>query len=217
MRRVLAVLLALPALAAAQDFPQTAEEKQFYAAVGRAVYAMVPFEKGRFALGFGDRTQPAFPGSTTNSLEQVPCEKLAMLNIHGFATQLGQLGVAVCNDGARVRALSRRSRASLAALLKQLGVDEADARRVGWYYAEDKLAGGAEFYYFPVLLIGHGVLGPLTGALYESTTRRAIVVQLDVHQMCGEQFGQDFKDAPFCADARAALARLTQALRSEAK
>ena len=75
------------------------------------------------------------------------------------------------------------------------------------------MSDGAEFYYFPVLVIGHGVLGPLSGVLYDKKTGSAVVVQIEASHMCGEQFVREFKDAPFCTDMRAALKRIALALR----
>ena len=72
---------------------------------------------------------------------------------------------------------------------------------------------GAEFFYFPVLLIGHGVLGPVTGVIYDKKTGSAAVVQAELLQMCGEQFGKDFQDSAFCTDPRGALKRVAQAIR----
>ena len=92
--------------------------------------------------------------------------------------------------------------------MKPLGTNEPERHKVGWYYAHETLAEGIEYFSYPVLLIGHGVLGPVTGVLYDKKTGKALVVQADVHQMCGEGFRDRFADAPFCSDLGAAVKRI---------
>lgn len=189
--------------------PQTQEERQFYAAVSRAIYQVIPQEREQFTLGLADRANPVLPGEGMNSFEQVPCEKLAAFQVFGYGNQLGQITAAVCKNGARVRELSLKSRASLAAKLKGLSVNEDNAREIGWYYVQETLSDGSDFYYFPVLAIGHGVLTAYTGALYDKRTGMAVVVQAAPYPMC-EHFREHYKESPMCTDIRGTLKRVAQ-------
>ena len=193
--------------------PQTQEERQFYTAVSHAIYQVVPKEQERFTLGLAERAIPALPGEGMNDFEQVPCEKLAAFQIIGYGNQLGQITAAACRNGARVRELSEKSRAVLAAKLKSLSVDEKSARAIGWYYVHETMSDGSDFYYFPVLAVAHGVLTVYTGALYDKTTGGAIVVQVAPYPMC-ESFREHFKDTPMCVDVRGALTQIVRTLRS---
>src|SRR2546429_69022 len=107
--------------------PQTAEEKQFYSRVSRSIYQMMPQDKERFLLLLGDRANPVFPAEGASSVEQVQCERLAAFEFLGYANPLGNIAAAVCKNGARVRELSVKSRARLAATLKKLPVNEEQA------------------------------------------------------------------------------------------
>ncbi|HYM26115.1 MAG TPA: hypothetical protein VEU08_23015, partial [Vicinamibacterales bacterium] len=125
-----------------------------------------------------------------------------------------QIGGSVCRNGARVREMATRARGGLAATLKNLPASSDEQRRkAGWYYSQETLADGTEFFYFPVLVISHGVVGPFTAAIYDTKTGTAVVVQAALLQMCGEQFGKDFHDSAFCSDPRSALKRVAQAIR----
>ena len=95
-----------------------------------------------------------------------------------------------------------------------LSIKEEDARKIGWYYAQENLSDGAEFYYFPLIAVGHGVLGVYSGVLYDKKTGSAVVIQTEARQMCGENFVKEFKDAPFCTDMRGTLKRLAQSVRA---
>jgi hypothetical protein len=210
---ILSTVLLAPALAQLPGMPQTPEERRFSALVEGAIYQVTPQQQGRFRLAPADRSAPVF-NAAGDGVEQVPCEQVANFSIIGFANELGQIGGSVCKDGARLRELAMRARAGLAAALKNLPASiDAQARKAGLYYSHETLADGAEFFYFPVLLIGHGVLGPVTGVIYDQKTRSAAVVQATLLQMCGEQFGKDFQDSAFCADPRAAVRRIVQAIR----
>ena len=137
-----------------------------------------------------------------------------LFTIIGFANELGHIGGSVCRNGARVREMAMRARGGLAATLKNLPpMSDEQARKAGWYYSQETLADGAEFFYFPVLVISHGVVGPFTGVIYDKRTGSAAVVQAELLQMCGEQFGKDFQDSTFCTDPRGALKRVAQAIR----
>ena len=218
-RRIALGVIVVCAAAAAQaqlqlpNMPQTPEEKQFYAVVSRAVTQVMPLEKGRFALTLGDRANPSFP-EAQNNFEQVPCERLAAFGFLGYATELGKLTAAACKNGARVRELSAKARARLPLMMAGLPIKEEDARKIGWYYAQETLSDGAEFYYLPLIAVGHGVLGVYSGVLYDKKTGSAVVIQTEARQMCGENFVKEFKDAPFCADMRGTLKRLAQSIRA---
>ncbi len=191
--------------------PQTQEERQFYSAVSRAIYQVMPQEKERFTLTLADRANPIFPGEGTNSFEPVPCEKLAAFRYIGYANDLGGITAAQCKSGARVRELSAKSRDRLATMLKALPVKAEDARKIGWYYELETLSDGSEFHYFPVLLFGHGVLAAYTGVLYDKKSGTAVVVQAAPYPMC-ESFRRDFEKSPLCADVRQALMRVARTL-----
>jgi hypothetical protein len=96
-------------------------------------------------------------------------------------------------------------------MAKQFGKSEAELRSAGWSFTRETLAGGADYYYFPVFLISHGVVGPVTGVLHERKTGKALVVQVELRRMC-EQF-QEFKAALFCTDLAGAVKRLALDLR----
>jgi hypothetical protein len=217
MRLAIAAVLVC-AVSAAQsqlpNMPQTPEEKQFYSVVSRAVTQVMPLEKGRFALTLGDRGNPSFPGEGRNNFEQVPCERLAAFGFLGYATELGKLTAAACKNGARVRELSAKARARLPLMMAGLPIKDEDARKLGWYYAQETLSDGAEFYYFPLIAVGHGVLGIYSGVLYDKKTGGAVVIQAEAGQMCGEHFAKEFKDALFCTDMRGSLKRLAQSIRA---
>jgi hypothetical protein len=210
---ILWAALTAPALAQLPGMPQTPEERRFYALVQRAIYHVTPQQQGRFQLGLADRTAPVF-NAAGDGIEQVQCEQVANFSIIGFANELGQIGASVCKNGARVREMAMRARDGLAAALKNLPPSsDEQPRKAGLYYSQETLADGAEFFYFPVLLIGHGVLGPVTAVIYDKKTGSAAVVQAALLQMCGEQFGKDFQDSAFCTDPRGALKRVAQAIR----
>ena len=210
---ILWAALTAPALAQLPGMPQTPEERRFYALVQRAIYQVTPQQQGRFQLGLADRTAPVF-NAAGDGIEQVQCEQVANFSIIGFANELGQIGGSVCKNGARVREMAMRASDGLTATLKNLPpLSDEQARKAGLYYSQETLADGAEFFYFPVLLIGHGVLGPVTGVIYDKKTGSAAVVQAALLQMCGEQFGKDFDDSAFCTDPRGALKRVAQAIR----
>lgn len=212
LRRLLALAVLVAAPAAAQyvppNAPRTDEEKAFYSALAKSIFSLVPAERGRFGLTLDERQPPTFYGREPNTIEALPCEKIAAFGFLGFANELGHISASVCANGAKARELSLRAKSSWAALAK--GVNDAEARKIGWYYAQETLPDGADYFYFPVLLVSHGVVGPVTGVLHDRKGGRAIVVQAEVRKMC--EF-KEFEAAPFCADLGGAVKRIVTGLR----
>lgn len=95
--------------------------------------------------------------------------------------------------------------------MKSLSINEVNAREIGWYYVQETLSDGSEFYYFPVLAMGHGVFTAYTEALYDKKTAMAVVVQAAPYPMC-EQFREHYKGSAMCADVRGLLRRVAQTL-----
>lgn len=213
MRRLLAAAVVVAALPAAAQYvppnaPRTDEEKAFYSAFAKSIFSLVPAERGKFGLTLDDRQPPTFYGREPNTIEALPCEKIAAFGFLGFANELGHISASVCANGAKARELSLRAKSSFAALTK--GANDPEARKIGWYYAQETLPDGAEYFYFPVLLISHGIVGPVTGVLHDRKGGRAIVVQAEVRKMC--EF-KEFELAPFCADLGGAVKRIVTDLR----
>ena len=211
------LLLAVSATVAAQTPPPaktpytTEEERLFGAAVLKAVYRIQPLSKD-FKLTISDRAAPVVPAVEEDKWVNLACENVVDFGFAGAeADNLGGLIAATCKDGAQVRELAPRAKARAAAELKEMSVPEGKARKMGWYSAHEKLKDGADFYYFPVIVTGHGVGFFLTGALVDKSGS-AIVVQTAATFLC-----EDVKDSPFCKDARKALLQLAQALREARK
>jgi hypothetical protein len=186
----------------------TQEERAFSESVARQIHTTLPEGKS-FYLEVTKPRAPAFPGDQINAFNQVDCEKLASYEIYGDASQLGQISVAVCNDGIRVRSLAERAPGSLSAVLKQLPVNAADARKMGWYYSHNILVDGSTFYYFPVIAMGHGVLAAYTAALISKSSRRSVVIQISTYPLCERH---TYKTFPLCANTEGTLKKLVSGI-----
>lgn len=164
---------------------------------------------GGVALSPGAPAHPVFYAETPNRVEEVHCEQTAAFGLIARANLAGQVLVAVCEqESARVRALARDARRGLAAILDELRkggarIDEA-AAQAAWNYRRVAAPDGEE-HHFPVLLIGHGVLGPQTVVWAPRADRRTVVIQADVQRHCQDA---GLQGTALCTGTRALLARL---------
>ena len=204
MRR-LAGALSLALAAAASH----AQAPRFEDAVGYELYQLV--RAGDVALSSGGAPQsPGFYSDKFNQLEEVRCEHSTTFGLVARANQTGNILVAVCErESGRVRALARDARRGLSETLGELRksgarIDEAGLAKAGWTYQRVDAADGEE-HHFPVLLIGHGILGPQTMVYSPRGDRRVIVIQADLHRHC-ENYG--LGATPLCANTRTTLAQL---------
>ena len=196
-----------PASAAATG--AAAQAPRFEDAVGYELYQVVRGDNVSLSPG-GTPYHPTFYAGEFNRIEEVRCERAASFGLIAQANISGNILVAVCEGEAnRVRALARDAKRGLATVIRELKtsgarIDEAALAKTGWTYHRVDAPDGEE-HHFPVLLVGHGIVGPQTMVFSPRGERRVIVVQGDVRHHC-ESFG--LGSTALCADTRAALAQL---------
>lgn len=160
----------------------------FAAAAAREIYAVFPLDRDRFLLAGGDPAAFALYGDAPGALVPVECRRNATFAMISGANERGHLGVGICHEeAARLRALAPKQRQGLddmVATLRRGAPDwrEEAARQAGFVYRSTTLPDGSEFHFFPVMLIGHGVLIAPTGVLLRGG--RAIVVQAGTTHLC---------------------------------
>jgi hypothetical protein len=192
-------------------------QSDFSSAAGREIWQVGRFDPPRFALTLGsDASSFAFYGEGANALQEVKCERIAGFGFIALANDAGGILVGVCTrEAQRVRALAVAAQPALESLLVRLSqtgttLDRAALEKIGWTYVKNTGADGAEEHFFPVLAIGHGILGPQTLVRVPRGARRAIVVQADTMHLC-ENFGLK-TETPLCIDTRQALADIARRL-----
>lgn len=214
MRRVYAaVAAAITAAIAAASLSAVAtcaaaQSPRFEGAVGYELQQV--FRGSDVGLSPGGKPHyPAFYAEETNRIEEVRCERTATFGLIAKTNLSGNVLVAVCEREAdRVRALARDARRGLAVVIRELksaGMQfNSDLARAGWNYEHINATDGEE-HHFPVLMIGHGIVGPQTMVFAPRGDRRVVVVQGDVRRHC-ENYGHGATE--LCANTRAVLAQL---------
>jgi len=141
----------------------------FQQEVLKAIYAVLPYQRERFALSGSDAT-PAILYSDPRNVERLECAANASFKILSQANEAGVIAVSVCPEHvARVRALAAASAQGFDTTLAEIQkgvppIPPDKLRAVGWYRERSTLPGGAELHYFAVVLVGHGVIGVPTAA-----------------------------------------------------
>lgn len=177
----------------------------------KAIYAVLPFERERFALSLSYDPTPVVLYAGDN-VTQVTCASNAGFTILSQANDAGLVAVNVCPEHvARLRALAIGSARSfddmLATLQKNAPPIPADKlRAVGLYRERSTLPGGADQHYLAMIAIGHGAAILPTVVLLTDT--QAVVVQAAAPKLCGEG-GNPFA---LCADPKGTLSAIAQRL-----
>ncbi len=190
---------------------------EFATAVAGEIDDVVFFDPPRFALAGTQKASFAFYGKESNQLEQATCERGAGFGIIASANMAGGISTGICvAEAQRVRELAQNSEVVLGALLGRVSQggsskpDGAELARMGWSYAKKVTPNGTEEHYFPLLVIGHGVLYFPTVVLVPRGARQAIVVQADTMRLC-ENYGLQTQ-TPLCSDTREALSEIARRL-----
>lgn len=155
-----------------------------------------------------------FYSDALNRPEELACEREAGFGLVAMANEGGALLVAVCEANAaavgRHGEAGRRGLADALAALRGSGtkIDDAAIEKAQWSYQRVDASDGRE-HRFPVLILGHGVVGPQTLVFLPKGQRRAVVVQADVRRLCEIDVAAS---GPLCSDLRGTMARLARAV-----
>jgi ankyrin repeat protein len=166
-----------------------------------------------FSLSPGTDSNPVLPGDDS-SVEMVECEKRSIFTIYDYASEQGRIAVSVCNKNAqRARDLAIHASQTTSTALKDIGIpelSEVQIRKAGWYAVHKTLSDGADFYYFPMIFVGHGIFTTQTAVLYNKKSADAVVIQFSSYPMCESDA---YKNAPACKNIDETLESLAVAVK----
>jgi len=171
----------------------------------------MPYQREQFALSVSDPTPVVLAVDGPGAPETIACQQSAAFKIIAHANEVGTMALNACAEhAARLRTLAaagpRRFDAMMADLQKGApAFSMSQLRTIGWY-SERSTAGGAEQHYFPVVLVGHGVIGIPTLILFKDA--QVVVAQFETTQLCGE----GGNPLPLCADPKGTLSAIAQRL-----
>ena len=154
-----------------------------------------------------DRGPVAF--ATADKPAVVDCERRGAWKLVRAGVTLGAIFGSRCADGARVAGLVDGVFAD-ARLKSMLAEVAKNARPVGGLAtSRETLADGSTLSYFPVLLVGHGIVPVWSATLVDKSRKTALAVQADTAG-CPEK--GPVASLAFCADPQAVLTRVAKAL-----
>ena len=159
----------------------------------------------------------AFNGERPQNFEEVKCERSTRFEIIANMNTAGSIGVGICSrEAKRLNELALISKRHLETLFTQLTKgnvksDQIDRKKLGLVYENRAGPNGSNMHYFPVVVIGHGILLAPTVVLVSKKGDRAIVVQADVMNLCDE--GRTLRNqTPLCTDTKRAITDIAQRL-----
>ncbi|HJX10201.1 MAG TPA: hypothetical protein VJ733_06820 [Candidatus Binatia bacterium] len=161
---------------------------KFEARVGFEIYRAFPGDRQEFRLGLAKKTPFVFYGDKGMEFTPVECKNSAHFSMISYANDRGPFSVGDCKEHKEsIRTLMKSAEAGLKTILIALRksgpeITDEKLRQVGWVYERTTLADGSELHYFPVLLIGHGVLAVPTVVLLDDQS--TLVIQVSVTGLC---------------------------------
>lgn len=161
---------------------------KFESRVGYEIYRAFPGDRQEFRLGLAKKTPFVFYGDKGMEFTQIECKNSAHFSMISYANDRGPFSVGDCKEHKEtIRTLLRNAEAGLKTILAALQnsgpeITGEKLHQAGWIYDRTTLADGSELHYFPVLLIGHGVLSVPTVVLLSD--RGTLVIQVSVTSLC---------------------------------
>lgn len=191
---------------------------EFDSAVAGEIDDVALFDPPRFALDLsrsGQKVTFVFNGQRPQDFVEMKCERAAQFEIIANMNTAGNIGVGICRqETQRLDELALTSRQTLETLFTQLvsgnaRSDQADRKKLGLVYENRAGPSGSIIHYFPVVMIGHGVLFAPTAVLVSPKRDRAVIVQADVMGLCDEGRTMQ-KQTPLCTDTTSAVTEIAQ-------
>lgn len=161
---------------------------KFESRVGYEIYRAFPGDRQEFHLGLAKKTPFVFYGDKGMEFTQIECNNSAHFSMISHANDRGPFSVGDCKEHKEtIRTLLRNAETGLKTILTALQksgpeITDEKLQQVGWVYEKLTLADGSELHYFPVLLIGHGVLTVSTVVLLSD--QGALVIQVSAASLC---------------------------------
>jgi len=190
---------------------------EFETAVAIEIDDVIFLDPPRFYLGRSEETSFAVYGKGINQFEEVKCERAVSFKIFANAGEAGGISAGVCTQEAKhLHELAASANQSLDMLLDQLikggmKLDKGQLSKFGWVFERKTGPDRSEVYYFPVIMIGHGILPAPTVVLVSKNSNRAVIVQANVMNLCDE--GRMMQNqTPLCIDTKGAITDITQRL-----
>lgn len=176
----------------------------FETLVGNEIDRLVHFDPPSFALAnalqeekqnpfafYGKMSQAEKPDNTPfNYFEIVECERSAGFQFLAHANLTGSIQVGICDsDIPRLRTLATEAEPSVKQLLESLDGPEITAnprklKSMGWLYEKSRDKDGAEIYFFPVIVVGHGLLVSSTVLIFTPDNLHTVILQADTMNLC---------------------------------
>ncbi len=186
----------------------------FDKAVAKEVDEVAFFDPPRFTLNlYMPKKAPSFAlyGKNINQYEEVKCERSVGFTIIANAGIVGNINVGVCaQEARRLRELAVSAKQGMDMLLDVLtkdgmGVNKGELAKFGWVFDKQVGPNQSEIFYFPVIVVGHGVLGAPTVVLAsKNNDNEAIIVQASIMNLCGENRAMQ-SQTPLCTDTKSAI------------
>lgn len=193
---------------------------EFETTVAAEIDDVILLDPPRFYLQWPEEASFAFYGKQIQgrgqSFDQIQCEQSVAFKIVSNAGVAGAISAGVCGQKVeRLRELAAGSKQGIDTLLNQLvsgaKADGLDPKQLGWTYERKEGPNGSEIHYFPLIVIGHGILSAPTVVLVSVQRDRAVVVQADVTNLCGEGRNMQ-RQTPLCSDTKGAVIEIATRL-----
>ena len=205
MKTAAAIILGIALLAPASF----ASAAGFSEEAAKAIGEVVRIDPPRFALVNARENYFVFYGRSAENVEEIRCERSANFDFVTRAGISGSVNVGICaREANRIRALAVAAQGGLKGSIGQLsqstaGLNAPALEKLGWTYARQAGANGAEEHSFPVIVIGRGLLSVPTAVLVPRGGRRAVIVQAEAMRLC--EISGLGKQTPLCTNTRQAL------------
>jgi hypothetical protein len=211
--RSIAVLFALFAVAPAHAEDAVGSSVRasgdFERRASDAIYQVFPFDREAFYLTGSTSPGSGFAlyGKSAKDFAVIDCRQTARFRVVRFANDVGVFSIGECaEERARLEDVVKDAPAGLRRsldALTQVGSrpSEEELRRAGIIYEKRHLPDGSERHYFPVLVVGHGVIAAPT--IVVIAKKSAWIVQAHVTTLCSQ-----YETHRLCTDTMQSLSEI---------
>lgn len=156
-------------------------------------------------------------GEHPGQYEEIVCERSVGFDILLNANVMGGISFGVCDrEAQRVRKLVSVAKQNVDVMVAKISssggkIDPFELKQRGWTYEKDAGPEQSVSHYFPVILIGHGIMFVSTAVMFSEKADKAVIVQVNGMNLCDNVRALQSQTV-LCSDPKGAVKDIAQRL-----
>ncbi|GBE07176.1 hypothetical protein BMS3Bbin11_01790 [bacterium BMS3Bbin11] len=167
------------------------DRQDFKRIVVQNIYKAIPRDNDTFLLMQAGKNSPNIPviySNNENTFKVIKCINSVYFKVGAFSNEMGSIGLAVCPYSVlgreKMKEMKDGFKKELSIMTTYKKPDMKELEEAGLIFMQKSLSDGSELFYFPLILISHGVIVAKTWVLYPPDNSYVFILQYSTDILC---------------------------------